>query len=136
LVAALIEDHPHYGRASAVLRSAAGRSIQAFASAHALAELYAVLTSAPFTPRIYPSEAKQMIDHSVVPHVNLIALLGAHYRRVVADCAEAGWGGGMIYDAIHIRAAIKSQCDRLYTFNVKHFRSLSPEEFLDRISAP
>jgi predicted nucleic acid-binding protein len=136
LVAALVEDHPHFGRAANVLRSAAAKGIEAVASAHSLAELYGVLTRTPFTPRIYPSEARQMIEQSVVPHVGLIALSGADYRRIVAECSEAGWGGGMIYDALHIRAALKGQCDRLYTFNVKHFRALAPENFVDRISAP
>lgn len=136
LVAALIEDHPHYGRASGVLRSAVNNRVDAVASAHALAELYGVLTRAPFTPRIYPSEARRMIEQSVVPHVSLIAITGPEYRSIIAGCAEAGFGGGMIYDAIHIRVALKAKCDRLYTFSVRHFRSLAPEDFADRISAP
>jgi predicted nucleic acid-binding protein len=136
LVAALVEDHPHNAPASTALLSAKGKKIQACVSAHALAELYSVLTRAPFTPPIYPAEVRQMIEQTVLPLVDVVALSAAEYRQVISECADAGWTGGAIYDAIHIRAARKAGCDQLYTFNVKHFRALAGDDFHDRITAP
>lgn len=136
LVAALVEDHPHHARAASVLISAKGKKIQAYVSAHAVAELYAVLTRAPLTPPIFPSEARQMIEQTVLPLVEVVALSGAEYRQVVAECADAGWSGGAIYDAIYLRAAKQARCERLYTFNVKHFRAMAGDGFQDRVSAP
>jgi predicted nucleic acid-binding protein len=136
LVAALVEDHPHHSPANSVLLAAKGGKIQACTSAHALAELYAVLTRAPFTPPIYPSEVLQMIEQTVLPLVDVVALSGAEYRQVVTECAKAGWTGGAIYDAIHIRAAKKGRSERLYTFNLRHFRAMAGDDFQDRISTP
>lgn len=136
LVAALVEDHPHNAPAASALLSAKSKRIHAIVSAHGLAELYAVLTRAPFTPPIYPAEVRQMIKQSLLPLVEVVALSAAEYRQVIADCAEAGWTGGAIYDAIHIRAARKGGCERLYTLNVKHFRAIAPDDFQDCISAP
>jgi predicted nucleic acid-binding protein len=136
LVAALVEDHPHHAPAFSVLLSAKDKKIEAYISTHALAELYAVLTRAPFTPPIYPAEARQMVEQSILPLVEVVSLSGVEYRGVVDECAEAGWTGGAIYDAIHIRAAKKAHCERLYTFNVKHFRAMAGDDFQDRISAP
>jgi len=45
------------------------------------------------------------------------------------------WTGGRIYDAIHIQIARKAKCDRIYTFDVRHFRSIAPD-LSDRIMAP
>lgn len=136
LVAALVEDHPHHAPAASVLLSAKGKKIHACVSAHALAELYAVLTRAPFTPPIYPAEVRQMIEQTILPIVEVVALSAAEYRQVITECAGAGWTGGAIYDSIHIRAARKAGCDRLYTFNVRHFRALASDDFQGRISAP
>ncbi|MCX6638221.1 MAG: PIN domain-containing protein, partial [Acidobacteria bacterium] len=82
LVAALVEDHPHHAPAVAVLLPAKSESARAFISAHGLAELYAVLTRTPFTPRIHPAEARQMIERSVLPRAGVIALTAAEYRQV------------------------------------------------------
>jgi len=136
LVAALVQDHPHHGPAVALLVATKAKEIQACISAHALAELYAVLTRTPFSPPIYPAEARQMIEQTVLPLADVVALSATEYRRVMAECADAGWTGGAIYDAIHLRAARKAGCERLYTFNVRHFRALASEEFRGRISAP
>ena len=64
------------------------------------------------------------------------ALTAAEYRQVVNDCADGDFTGGLVYDAIHLRSARKAGCERLYTLNVREFRALAAEDFLDRICAP
>jgi hypothetical protein len=33
---------------------------------------------------------------------------------------------GAIYDALHLIGARRAACEKLYTFNLRHFRSLAP----------
>jgi predicted nucleic acid-binding protein len=104
--------------------------------AHGLTEMYAVLTRTPFTPAIQPSEAWQTLEATILPHLEVIALSAPAYKQLVQHCATAGWIGGRVYDLIHLRCAQKADCDRLYTFNVKDFRALAPEDFRERVCAP
>jgi len=76
-----------------------------------------------------------MIEQTILPLVSLVTLSAAEYRQAVAECANGGWAGGAIHDAVHLRAARKAECERIYTFNVKHFRALAPD-LQGRISAP
>lgn len=59
---------------------------RAYMSAHSLAEVYSVLTRAPFTPRIYPGEAWQMIEHNFLPHLKIVPLSAREYREIVKRC--------------------------------------------------
>ena len=136
IVAALVEDHPHHAQATALLLAAQKKTDQVFISGHSLAEAYAVLTRTPFSPRIYPAEAWQLLEESILAHVQVVALNPAEYRQVIQACSINGWIGGAVYDALHIHAAQTAVCERLYTFNLGEFRMLAPEEFRHRITAP
>ncbi len=39
-----------------------------------------------------------------------------------------GLTGGIIYDALHLEAARKAGCARIYTYNLAHFRALRASE--------
>lgn len=39
-----------------------------------------------------------------------------------------GFSGGVIYDALIVHAAEKSNVDRILTFNEKHFQRVCPPE--------
>ena len=103
---------------------------------HSLTEVYSVLTQTPFKPPIYPSEAWQIIEQMILPHMELITLSPKEYREVVRSCATGGWAGGRIHDAVHLRCAQKAGCDRIYTFHVMDFRALAPSDLAGKISAP
>lgn len=135
LVAASVADHPNYLQAHAALQAVHGKKISAYVCAHGLAELYSVLTRAPFTPPIYPAEAWQLITENILRRFEIVTLSARDYSEVIQSCAKLGWTGGRVYDALHLRCAEKSGCARIYTFNVKHFKALGPE-LADRISAP
>lgn len=135
LVAASVADHPNYLQAHTALQAVHGKKIRAHVSAHGLAELYSVLTRAPFTPPIYPAEAWQLISENILRYFEIVSLPPKDYCEVIENCAKLGWTGGRVYDALHLRCAEKSECARIYTFNVKHFKALGPE-LADRISAP
>ncbi len=94
-----------------------------------------MLTRAPLTPPVYPGEAWQILEKDVFPHFKVISLPTGEYRKTLASCAAAGWSGGRIYDALHLAAARRAKCERIYTFNVRHFRELAAD-LAGRICAP
>jgi predicted nucleic acid-binding protein len=135
LVAASVSDHPHHSQAIAALRMVRDKEIVGCVSGHSLAETYAVLTRAPFTPPVYPAEAWKLLSENIIPFFEIVALTPAMYRERIQECSESGWIGGRIYDALHLNCAKKAGCQRIYTFNVRHFRQLDPG-WAERIAAP
>lgn len=74
LVAAALEHHPHHVPAAAILAKVRAKEMAGWVSAHGLAELYAVLTRAPLSPPVYPSEAWQIIERDVHPYFEVASL--------------------------------------------------------------
>lgn len=135
LIAAVLENHPHHVLAGASLRKVHRDEIEGWISTHSLAEFYAVLTRAPLTPPVYPSEAWQILERNVFPHFEVMPLSRDEYRETLRSCAGAGWTGGRVYDALHVAAARKAGCEQIYTFNLRHFRELAPD-LAERICSP
>ncbi len=135
LVAACIANHPHHGPAVMALRDVVEKKRQGYASAHGLAEFFAVLTKAPFTPPIFPSEAWKLLSENILKNFEVVDLNAKEYREAIRSCAENGWAGGRVYDVLHIHSAQKASCDRILTFNVRHFQQLAPE-WRERVASP
>lgn len=135
VVADAVRTHVHNANASGLFRQVESRRWTPVIAAHGLAEIYSVLTRTPFQPRISSAEAWHAIEQNVLPSFEIEALSRSEYIRILKDCAALGWGGGRIFDALHIAAARKAECRRIYTFDVVHFRQLAPD-LLDRIMAP
>jgi predicted nucleic acid-binding protein len=104
-------------------------------AAHGIAETYAVLTTLPIVPRIGPDEATKLLRENVLPNFRPVALTAREYERVVTSLAHDGIAGGPVYDAIQVECARKIAAERIYTFNVGHFRRVGPA-LADRITAP
>jgi predicted nucleic acid-binding protein len=136
LIPAAVTRHPHNAAAFALLEESFKRKHQEYVSAHSLAEVYSVLTRAPFKPRIYPDGAWRIIEQMFLPRMTLVTLSPNDYVEVVRRCALNGWAGGRIHDAVHLRCAEMTGCDHIYTFDVKDFRALAPASLTERISAP
>lgn len=135
LVAAALTQHPHYPISmQALARLRAGGGERAIC-AHALAEAYSALTATPFSPRVLPAEAEQIIQRQCGGGLAVLPMLPEHYLRATRMCVQGGWLGGAIYDALHICAAEQAGCDAIWTFNMKHLTRLAPE-WVGRISAP
>lgn len=135
VVARLVKGHVHQVNADKLLQQVQSRRWTPVIVAHGLAEIYSVLTRAPFQPRITPAEAWEMLERNVLPRFEIEALSRSEYSRIIKDCAAQGLGGGRIHDALHIAAARKAGCGRIYTFDVAHYRQLAPD-LLDRIMSP
>lgn len=76
-----------------------------------------------------------MIEENILPLFEVEALSKSDYKSVLQNCAANGWNGGQVYDSIHVFAARKAKCSRIYTLNVKHFRLIAPD-LHDRILSP
>ncbi len=136
LVAASVQVHQHHVQSFELLRTVKDGALQACIGVHGLAEFYAVLTRAPFTPRIHPAEASRLLDDNILPYFEVVSLSANDYKAVLRWCTNAGLTGGMFYDALHLQSAQKAGCDRVYTFNVKDFRLLAPDGLAAKIAAP
>ncbi len=135
LVAASLRGHPHHVAALAAVSSVIRGEYKGVLAAHSLAEAYAVLTRMPVRPAIHPSEARRILEENFVRHFDAVSLRLEEYREVLRDMADAGWIGGLIYDALLLRCARKKPCERIYTLNVAHFQKLA-SDLSDRICAP
>ncbi len=127
LVAACIAHHPHHAPSVRALNAVSAGAIKGVMSAHGLAESFSVLTRSPYIPMIRPHDAWLYLTNDILPVFELVSLTTAEYREVVEGCSQNGWPGGRVYDALHVRAARKSNCERIYTFNLKHFHQVAPD---------
>ena len=137
LVAALTKGHPHHVPAANFLNRTLGSAeSQIVISAHCLAEVFSVLTRAPAPMYLSAVEAWQIIQASLLPYVEIESLSGEEYREILADCGQHGWSGGKVYDLVHLRSARKARCTGLYTFNLKHFKNLASDDWVEQIVSP
>ena len=127
LVAALVEAHPSHDSAFGWLRRARAGKIESFICSHTLAELYAVLTALPVSPKISPGMARRLIRDSVLSCARVVSLTARDYRSVIEIMTDLGIGGGTIYDALIARAAFKAGVDFLVTLNTRDFKRVCPE---------
>ncbi len=107
LVAGSVENHPHHVPAFDLVKAVKEGDLQGFISTHGLAEYYAVITRAPFTPRVHPSEAARFIEENVLPYFGLLAISVDDYKAVLKSCTAAGLIGGVV----GVRAAYLRACD-------------------------
>ena len=126
-VAALVEPHPQHSRALPWLAKARAGDFDLVVSAHTIAELYAVLTTLPVSPRITPGLAWRLIHEDVEAIASIVSLSTSEYFAVVRRMNDLGLSGGAIYDAIIVKAAQKGGANRVFTFNVSDFKRIWPE---------
>ena len=135
LVAAMVATHPAHHRAAPWLRKAKRGDIGFLVAMHTLAELYAVLTRLPTSPRISPAAALRLVEENIASRATIITLDAADYRSLLQRLADLAVTGGAVYDGLIARAAEKAEAERLLTLNAEHFRRVWPEG-TERIATP
>ena len=75
--------------------------------------------------RLRPALVAQLIEHSVLPFVELVHLTGKETMAVIADCDRRGVRGGAVYDLLHLAAARKAGTEALMTLDLRDFQALS-----------
>ena len=127
LVAGMVEPHPMHELALPWLKRARSGDLEFFVASHTLAELYAVLTTLPVSPRISPGGAWRLIREDVITPAKVISISPSDYGAVIRRVADLELSGGIIYDAIITKAAQKAQVDRILTLNPEDFTRAWPE---------
>ena len=128
LVAALLQQHPHHAIAFPRLQAVTAGTLQGHLTTHGLAELFATLTALPLKPRLLPADVQRIIQQSILAHFALIPLSADHYRDAMQLTAAQNLASGAIYDALHLVGARSAGCATLFTLNLRHFRSLAPDD--------
>jgi len=127
LVAAMVEPHPMHSHAFPWLVRAKSEEIDMAVATHTLAELYAVLTTLPLIPRITPAAARRLIHDNVEITARVISLSSHDYVSVIKNLSDSGLSGGIIYDALIIKAAQKANVKNILTLNPNDFKKVWPE---------
>jgi predicted nucleic acid-binding protein len=132
LVAAFWGGHRDHPASIKRLRSAS--KTRSACAVHSLAEVYATMTALPVKPMI-PAEQAMLFVQEVRDRLSLVSLDESEYFAAIHKIAEAGFTSGRVYDGLLLGCATKVKAKNIYTWNVKHFQSLAPEE-ASRIRTP
>ena len=127
IVAGLVEAHPMHGRTFHWIKQAKDKKLELVVAAHTIAESYAVLSSLPIKPRISPLVARKLLRENIESFGKIISLTPVEYLDTITRLSEIGLAGGIIYDALIARVALKSRVERLVTLNVEDFRRVWPK---------
>lgn len=130
LIAAFVESHPKHTYALSFLIRAKNREFELFISAHTILEVYSVLTSAPFKPKITAVVAKKLIETNIKTIAKIIYLTDKDYFRIVKKMSNSNLIGGIVYDAIMVECALNSRVDEILTINSKDFLRLTKDNSL------
>ncbi len=127
LIAAIVEPHPMHSRAFPWLKRAGSQEFDMLVASHTLAELYAVLTTLPVSPKITPGATKRLIHDDIETIAKIVSFSSQDYISIIKRMADLELSGGVIYDALIVRAAQKSGADHVLTFNINDFKRVWPE---------
>jgi predicted nucleic acid-binding protein len=136
LIASVLEKHESHTRAFAILERVQNGKDEGFISAHSLAEMYAILTKLPAPFRHSPEQALLSIEENVLKHFKISSLTGNEYSALIREAALGGIQGGTIYDAVSLKSAGKTDADRIYTLNLKHFQAIARKEQSALVATP
>jgi predicted nucleic acid-binding protein len=121
IVPAFIDTHPHHHASLKVFLTADKK--HDCCSAHSLAEVYSTLTRLPPSLRVSGDQAMFFLE-DMARRLTFIALDSEEYWAMIADAAALGVVGGLTYDALLARCALKAKAETIYTWNVGHFKLL------------
>ena len=62
----------------------------------------------------------------IAPHCTVIPLSAADYEAVLDDLLARGLRGGVVYDALHVRAGLNVGATDVWTYNLRDFARLWP----------
>jgi predicted nucleic acid-binding protein len=125
LIAGLVEAHGRHAQSFPWLQKIKHAEVQGLIAAHSIAETYAVLSTLPVSPRISPSAAWALLEHSILPFVQVVDLSAQETQAVVQRLSRQGFAGGVVYDALIAEAATQGKAERLVTLNVSDFKRIA-----------
>lgn len=124
LVPVFDETHRHHEASlDAFARTKKGTG---FCGGHSLAEFYAAATRLPGRNR-FSGDQIMLCFEEIRERLTIVTLTADEYHDAVNTAAADGILGGLIYDMLLARCAVKAGAEILYTWNLKHFEQLGPE---------
>ena len=127
LIAAFVESHPKHKSALSFLMKTKNKEFEFLVSSHSILEIYSVLTSAPFKPKITPIIARQLIENNIKNLAETIYLTDKDYFEIIEKMDKWNLSGGIVYDAILVECALKVKADEILTLNPRDFLRLTRE---------
>ena len=124
IIAAVCGWHRHHPQAAAEIERRLDAREQLATAAHALAEVYAVLTRFPAPHRLSPADALALLEGNFLDDARVIALDADGYRSLLRRAGKDGISGGRTYDALIGECAVRAKAAVLLTFNAHHFSHL------------
>ena len=131
LVAAFYGDHSRQAACLRLLEDASKKTH--FCAAHAVAELYAVMTRLPVRPRITPEQGLLFVEN-VRDYFSVVTLSAAEQFEAAAEAARRGLGGAKVYDLLTLKCAVKAGAERVYTLKLSEFARLAPDTLRDNLA--
>jgi predicted nucleic acid-binding protein len=125
LVSAMVTSHPAHSRTFPYFEKVFQEKETGFISTHCIAEIYAVLSVLPIKPKLSPLEVEKILQKNIYPKFEIISLSPKDYKNAVNRVSGLHLSGGILYDALHIEAAMKSGAEKLITLNHDHFEKLA-----------
>lgn len=116
-------DRRHYDSARVLERA---NKQEAACAAHSIAELFSVLSGRPHPQRVPLDDTLKLVEQAR-ERMEIVTLTEDDYFFTVSESVRAGRIGGIIYDALLLACARKVAADRVYTWNVSHFRMIAPD---------
>jgi predicted nucleic acid-binding protein len=124
IVPAFIDDHKHHEVSlKAYLKADKKHDC---CGAHSLAEVYSTLTRLPPSHRATPDQAMSFLE-DMAGRLTFVALDAEEYWTAIDEAARSGVVGGLTYDALLARCALKAKVQTIYTWNIGHFRQLGSD---------
>jgi len=120
-----------HATARAALEECQKEHVKLCTATHTYAELYSNLTRLPFDLNLPPAQATQAIITQLKHVLTFVPLTDADYQAALARCAERNLVSGVIYDALHLQAAIRADAEVLYTANLRDFERLGARDVLE-----
>jgi predicted nucleic acid-binding protein len=135
IIAAFINSHPKHIRSLKWLQRVVKREIQGVISVHTILETYSLLTSLPLSPKIGVDMAIELLKENILNNFELISYHPEDYIDLLTSLAKNNIAGGASYYGLIMRAAEKSNADKIVTLNADDFIRVSPG-LLNKISEP
>jgi predicted nucleic acid-binding protein len=90
-------------------------------STHAVAEVFATMTSGRLPVQFAPADAEHSIRSNILSRFEIITLSIDQYSEAMTASGRVGARGGAFFDVLHIQAARLGKAEKLLTLNDRHF---------------
>ncbi len=82
----------------------------------------------PIKPKLSPLEVEKILEKNIYHIFEIISLNSKDYKSAVKRVTSLHLSGEILYDALHLEAAIKSKANTIFTLNPQHFEKLAKNE--------